>query len=194
MFLNYIVFCIQNLVFVLNKIRIVCKNIRFKFLKRWNHRMILANWSKNLKAYRDKNVITEDFFVHWPWFRPSHCPFPSDPDSLPPHCLWWVIAEEEMLKFLKGVVGGSGTGPKDLPYNIGDPYPSAWGSWTHSRGTSKVYIHIYIYIHIICFYLISILIWDFRLVMNNWKFHLLIWIVREDYISTHIHFMYVIGN
>ncbi|XP_048428977.1 probable inactive serine/threonine-protein kinase scy1 [Pyrus x bretschneideri] len=42
-----------------------------------------------------------------------------------------------MLKFLKGVVGGSGTGPKDLPYNIGEPYPSAWGSWTHFRGTSK---------------------------------------------------------
>ncbi|PON37894.1 Coatomer beta subunit [Trema orientale] len=42
-----------------------------------------------------------------------------------------------MLKFLKGVVGGSGTGPKDLPYNIGEPYPCAWGSWTHSRGTSK---------------------------------------------------------
>ncbi|KAF3452441.1 hypothetical protein FNV43_RR02874 [Rhamnella rubrinervis] len=42
-----------------------------------------------------------------------------------------------MFKFLKGVVGGSGTGPKDLPYNIGDPYPSAWGSWTHCRGTSK---------------------------------------------------------
>ncbi|XP_062161341.1 uncharacterized protein LOC133868456 [Alnus glutinosa] len=42
-----------------------------------------------------------------------------------------------MLKFLKGVVGGSGTGIKDLPYNIGDPYPSAWGSWTHFRATSK---------------------------------------------------------
>ncbi|KAL0711099.1 hypothetical protein Bca4012_018077 [Brassica carinata] len=42
-----------------------------------------------------------------------------------------------MFKFLKGVVGGSGTGLKDLPYNIGDPYPSAWGSWNHSRGTSK---------------------------------------------------------
>ncbi|KAM1084965.1 hypothetical protein ACFX13_010969 [Malus domestica] len=42
-----------------------------------------------------------------------------------------------MLKFLKGVVGGSGTGPKDLPYNIGEPYLSAWGSWTHFRGTSK---------------------------------------------------------
>lgn len=42
-----------------------------------------------------------------------------------------------MLKFLKGVVGGSGTGIKDLPYNIGEPYPSAWGSWTHFRGTSK---------------------------------------------------------
>ena len=43
-----------------------------------------------------------------------------------------------MFKFLKGVVGGSGSGLKDLPYNIGDPYPSAWGSWTHFRGTSKV--------------------------------------------------------
>ncbi|GMI83264.1 cytoplasmic tRNA export protein [Hibiscus trionum] len=42
-----------------------------------------------------------------------------------------------MLKFLKGVVAGSGTGVKDLPYNIGDPYPSAWGSWSHFRGTSK---------------------------------------------------------
>ncbi|KAG2296184.1 hypothetical protein Bca4012_002381 [Brassica carinata] len=42
-----------------------------------------------------------------------------------------------MFKFLKGVVGGSGTGLKDLPYNIGDPYPSAWGSWNHFRGTSK---------------------------------------------------------
>lgn len=43
-----------------------------------------------------------------------------------------------MFKFLKGVVAGSGTGLKDLPYNIGDPYPSAWGSWNHFRGTSKV--------------------------------------------------------
>lgn len=42
-----------------------------------------------------------------------------------------------MLKFLKGVVAGSGTGLKDLPYNMGDPYPSAWGSWSHFRGTSK---------------------------------------------------------
>ncbi|KAJ4978377.1 hypothetical protein NE237_009157 [Protea cynaroides] len=42
-----------------------------------------------------------------------------------------------MFKFLKGVVGGSGTGPKDLPYNIGESYASAWGSWTHYRGTSK---------------------------------------------------------
>ncbi|XP_050373284.1 uncharacterized protein LOC126790945 isoform X2 [Argentina anserina] len=42
-----------------------------------------------------------------------------------------------MLKFLNRVVGGSGSGPKDLPYNIGEPYPSAWGSWTHCRGTSK---------------------------------------------------------
>ncbi|XP_010667551.2 uncharacterized protein LOC104884573 isoform X1 [Beta vulgaris subsp. vulgaris] len=42
-----------------------------------------------------------------------------------------------MFKFLKGVVAGSGTGVKDLPYNIGEPYSSAWGSWTHSHGTSK---------------------------------------------------------
>ncbi|XP_077232825.1 uncharacterized protein LOC143872013 [Tasmannia lanceolata] len=42
-----------------------------------------------------------------------------------------------MLKFLKGVVAGSGTGLKDLPYNIEEPYSSAWGSWTHYRGTSK---------------------------------------------------------
>ncbi|KAK6790058.1 hypothetical protein RDI58_013858 [Solanum bulbocastanum] len=42
-----------------------------------------------------------------------------------------------MLNFLKGVVSGSGTGLKDLPYNIGEPYSSAWGSWIHYRGTSK---------------------------------------------------------
>ncbi|CAO2822027.1 unnamed protein product [Amaranthus hypochondriacus] len=42
-----------------------------------------------------------------------------------------------MFKFLKGVVAGSGAGVKDLPYNIGEPYSSAWGSWTHSTGTSK---------------------------------------------------------
>ncbi|CAL0299982.1 unnamed protein product [Lupinus luteus] len=42
-----------------------------------------------------------------------------------------------MLKFLKEVVGGSGSGLKDLPYNIAEPYPCAWGSWLHSRGTSK---------------------------------------------------------
>ncbi|GJT46769.1 protein kinase family protein with ARM repeat domain-containing protein [Tanacetum coccineum] len=44
-----------------------------------------------------------------------------------------------MFKFLKDVVSGSGAGVKDLPYNIGEPYSSAWGSWTHSRGTSKDY-------------------------------------------------------
>lgn len=42
-----------------------------------------------------------------------------------------------MLKFLKGVVG-SGGGIKDLPYNIGEPYSTAWGGWAHFRGTSKV--------------------------------------------------------
>lgn len=46
--------------------------------------------------------------------------------------------KRKMFKFLKGVVGGSGAGVKDLPYNIGDPYPSAWGSWSHFQGTSKV--------------------------------------------------------
>lgn len=50
--------------------------------------------------------------------------------------LWsWI---EAMFKFLKEVVSGSGTGLKDLPYNIGEPYASAWGSWLHFRGTSKV--------------------------------------------------------
>ncbi|KAK1409274.1 hypothetical protein QVD17_35800 [Tagetes erecta] len=44
---------------------------------------------------------------------------------------------EQMFKFLKDVVSGSGAGVKDLPYNIGEPHSSAWGSWTHSRGTSK---------------------------------------------------------
>ncbi|XP_010921160.2 LOW QUALITY PROTEIN: uncharacterized protein [Elaeis guineensis] len=42
-----------------------------------------------------------------------------------------------MFKFLKGVVAGSGAGIRDLPYNVGEPYPSAWGSWTHYRGTAK---------------------------------------------------------
>ncbi|KAL4189988.1 hypothetical protein AMTRI_Chr08g168240 [Amborella trichopoda] len=42
-----------------------------------------------------------------------------------------------MFKFLKTVVAGSGAGIKDLPYNIGEPYSSAWGSWIHYRGTSK---------------------------------------------------------
>lgn len=42
-----------------------------------------------------------------------------------------------MLKFLKSVVG-SGDGIKDLPYTIGEPYSTAWGGWTHCRGTSKV--------------------------------------------------------
>ncbi|KAL6523414.1 hypothetical protein OROGR_017017 [Orobanche gracilis] len=42
-----------------------------------------------------------------------------------------------IIDFIKGVVGGSATGRKDLPYNIGETYPSAWGSWVHSRGTSK---------------------------------------------------------
>lgn len=43
-----------------------------------------------------------------------------------------------MFKFLKEVVAGSGSGLKDFPYTIGEPYASAWGSWMHHRGTSKV--------------------------------------------------------
>ncbi|ONM36823.1 Protein kinase family protein with ARM repeat domain [Zea mays] len=42
-----------------------------------------------------------------------------------------------MFKFLKEVVAGSGSGLKDFPYTIGETYASAWGSWTHHRGTSK---------------------------------------------------------
>ncbi|GJN17333.1 hypothetical protein PR202_gb04391 [Eleusine coracana subsp. coracana] len=42
-----------------------------------------------------------------------------------------------MFKFLKEVVAGSGSGLKDFPYTIGEPYASAWGSWTHHRGNSK---------------------------------------------------------
>ncbi|KAJ1285966.1 hypothetical protein BS78_03G317800 [Paspalum vaginatum] len=42
-----------------------------------------------------------------------------------------------MFKFLKEVVAGSGSGLKDFPYTIGEPYASAWGSWTHHQGTSK---------------------------------------------------------
>ncbi|RLM91881.1 putative inactive serine/threonine-protein kinase scy1 isoform X2 [Panicum miliaceum] len=42
-----------------------------------------------------------------------------------------------MFKFLKEVVAGSGSGLKDFPYTIGEPYASAWGSWTHHRGISK---------------------------------------------------------
>ncbi|KAL9232799.1 hypothetical protein vseg_007865 [Gypsophila vaccaria] len=42
-----------------------------------------------------------------------------------------------MFKFLKGVVAGAGTGVKDLPYNVGESYTSSWGSWVHTRGTSK---------------------------------------------------------
>lgn len=44
----------------------------------------------------------------------------------------------EMLKFLKKVVAGSGSVLKDLPYIINRPYASAWGSWMHHRGASKV--------------------------------------------------------
>jgi hypothetical protein len=43
-----------------------------------------------------------------------------------------------MFKFLKDVVAGSGSGLKDFPYTIGEPHASAWGSWAHHRGASKV--------------------------------------------------------
>ena len=61
----------------------------------------------------------------------------NTPDSSTPH-LSLSFSLKTMFKFLKGVVAGSASGPNNLPYNIGDPYPSAWGSWTHHRGTSKV--------------------------------------------------------
>ncbi|KAK6155995.1 hypothetical protein DH2020_010243 [Rehmannia glutinosa] len=57
-----------------------------------------------------------------------------------------------MLKFLKGVVAGSGAGLKDLPYNIGEPYSSAWGSWVHYRGTSK---HMLVFSRIILLHFTS---------------------------------------
>lgn len=70
-------------------------------------------------------------------FLPFFLAGPIDDDH---HHLWFIrIEERKMFNFLKGVVGGSGAGQKDLPYNIGDPYPSAWSSWSHFRGTSKVF-------------------------------------------------------
>eukprot|EP00850_Spirogloea_muscicola_P018631 SM000173S03000 [mRNA] locus=s173:126339:132282:+ [translate_table: standard] len=41
-----------------------------------------------------------------------------------------------MRNFFSSVLG-SRTGIKDFPYDIGDPYSSAWGLWTHSQGTKK---------------------------------------------------------
>ncbi|GBG89859.1 hypothetical protein CBR_g49707 [Chara braunii] len=41
-----------------------------------------------------------------------------------------------MRKFLSSVLGAGGAS-KDLPYNIGDAYSTAWGSWVHYRGTNK---------------------------------------------------------
>ncbi|RHN80544.1 putative protein kinase [Medicago truncatula] len=42
-----------------------------------------------------------------------------------------------MFKFFKDFVGVTVAGLNDLPYTIGEPYSSAWGSWLHHRGTSK---------------------------------------------------------
>eukprot|EP00850_Spirogloea_muscicola_P019492 SM000191S05241 [mRNA] locus=s191:167738:173694:- [translate_table: standard] len=41
-----------------------------------------------------------------------------------------------MRNFFSSVLG-SRTGIKDFPYDIGEPYSSAWGLWTHSQGTKK---------------------------------------------------------
>ncbi|CAI5467360.1 unnamed protein product, partial [Closterium sp. Yama58-4] len=40
------------------------------------------------------------------------------------------------MQFLRSVLG-TGGGAKEFPYNIGEAYPSAWGPWTHHKGTSK---------------------------------------------------------
>eukprot|EP00897_Mesotaenium_endlicherianum_P001621 jgi/Mesen1/1487/ME000132S00434 len=40
------------------------------------------------------------------------------------------------MQFLRSVLG-TGGGIKDFPYTLGEPYSTAWGSWTHYRGTSK---------------------------------------------------------
>ncbi|RWW18863.1 hypothetical protein GW17_00017124 [Ensete ventricosum] len=48
------------------------------------------------------------------------------------------FVEDIMFKFLEGAVGGSGMGPRDLPYNICQPYPSVWDPLNQCRGTSKV--------------------------------------------------------
>lgn len=69
-------------------------------------------------------------------------------------------SEGKMFKFLKGVVAGSGTGVKDLPYNIGEPYSSAWGSWTHSHGTSKVFLILSLTFVFLSFILLYFLNWN----------------------------------
>eukprot|EP00271_Cylindrocystis_brebissonii_P013991 TRINITY_DN3474_c1_g1_i1.p1 TRINITY_DN3474_c1_g1~~TRINITY_DN3474_c1_g1_i1.p1 ORF type:complete len:880 (-),score=157.79 TRINITY_DN3474_c1_g1_i1:1199-3838(-) len=40
------------------------------------------------------------------------------------------------MQFLRSVLGTS-SATKDIPYNIGEAYSSAWGSWTHFQGTAK---------------------------------------------------------
>ena len=84
-------------------------------------------------------------FVHFPCFP---CFFSSIILHLKSQSwipIWEISIETNMFKFLKGVVAGSGTGVKDLPYNIGEPYSSAWGSWTHSTGTSKVFFLLFFF-------------------------------------------------
>jgi len=41
------------------------------------------------------------------------------------------------MQFLRSVLG-SGPAKDALPYELGEAYPTCWGSWTHYKGTSKV--------------------------------------------------------
>lgn len=41
------------------------------------------------------------------------------------------------MQFLRSVLG-SGPAKDALPYELGQAYPTCWGSWTHYKGTSKV--------------------------------------------------------
>lgn len=90
-----------------------------------------------------------------------------------------LLSREQMFKFLKDVVSGSGAGVKDLPYNIGEPYSSAWGSWTHSRGTSKVTSNIYFFLSIYVFIYINIFLCVFMDVYI-WRFFISLVLLSPD--------------
>lgn len=40
------------------------------------------------------------------------------------------------MNFFRSVLG-SNTAKSDIPYNVGEAYTSAWGTWTHRQGTAK---------------------------------------------------------